>query len=162
MPVKKRTYNTQRIKSNLSYTIGEITELFEIHKTSVRNWMKAGLQSIDKTRPYLIHGSDLKAFLNERQSKRKQPCNPHEFYCLKCRAPRSTWEGAIDINITSPKKLELLGLCSTCGTKVFKFGKVEKLPEYAKTFDVLEIQGQHIIERSHPALMCHFERTIKQ
>jgi hypothetical protein len=161
MPVKKRTYNTRRIKRNCSYYLEEIADLFDLHKTSVRNWVKSGLPLIDNVRPHLIHGSALIAFLKERQSKRKQRCELHEFFCFKCRAPRPLWEGLVDIKITSKMVLQLSGVCSTCSTQVFKAGSVVKIPEYAKTFDVQTVQGQHIIERSHPTLMCHFERTEK-
>jgi hypothetical protein len=161
MPAKKRTYNTRLIKRDYSYGIQEIVELFDLHKTTVRNWIKLGLPLIDKSRPYLIHGSELIVFLNLRQAKRKKTCKPHELFCFKCREPKASCEGLIDIEIRNPKLLQLIGLCATCSTQTFKAGAVNKLPDYMKIFDVQKMQGRHIIERTHPTLMCHFERTIK-
>lgn len=161
MKAKKRTYNTRLLKRDFCYSIGEITELFKVHQNSVRNWIKSGLRLIDKMRPHLIHGTELIEFLKTRQAKRKRPCKPHEFYCFKCHVPRPLWKRNISIEILSPARVQLSGLCATCKTKVFKAGSIKKLPYYTKTFNVQEMQGQHIIERTHPSLMCHFERTKK-
>ena len=127
----------------------------------MRNWIRSGLKLIDKQRPHMVHGSDLIAYLNDKQSKRKHKCKPNEFYCFKCRIPRPAWEGIIDIEIKNENLLQLSGLCFTCSTKVFKAGSVNKLPEYVKTFSVQTMQGRHIIESTHPSLMCYFERNDK-
>lgn len=161
MPVKKRTYNTRRIKRDYSYNIEEITELFAVHNNTVRSWIRAGLKLIDKQRPHMVHGSDLIAYLNEKQTKRKHTCKHDELYCFKCRLPRPAWEGLIDIEIKTEKILQLIGICETCGTEVYRTGSVNKLPEYFKTFNVQRMQGRHIIESTHPTLMCYFERNYK-
>lgn len=161
MSIRKRTYNTRRIKRNYPYYLQEIAELFDIHKNSVRNWVKSGLPLVDDKRPHMVHGAELIAFLDERQSNRKRQCQPHEFYCFKCRLPRPLWERLADITIASETRLQLSGLCCTCNTQVFKAGSVAKIPEYARTFDLQTVQGRHIIERSHPSLMCHFEKETK-
>ena len=158
MSISKRTYNTRRIKRNYPYYLQEIAELFDIHKNSVRNWVKSGLPLVDQIRPHMVHGSALIAFLNERQSKRKHRCLTHEFFCFKCRQPRPLWERLADITITSATRLQLSGICNTCNTQVFKAGSVAKIPEYTKTFNLQKVQGRHIIEHSNPNLMCHFER----
>jgi len=80
---KKRTYNTRLIKRDYSYFVCEIADLFDLHPQAVRRWITAGLAIIDERRPFLIHGRDLIAFLNERQSQRKQPCAADELYCLR-------------------------------------------------------------------------------
>ena len=161
MSSSKRTYNTRRIKRDYSYYLDEVAELFDVHKNSVRNWVKSGLPLVDDKRPHMVHGSALIAFLKKRQSKRKHRCQLHEFYCFKCRLPRPLWEGLADMAITSKTRLQLSGICNTCNTKVFKAGSVERISEYAKTFDLQTVQGRHIIERSHPSLMCHFEKETK-
>ncbi len=162
MKIKKRTYNTRLVKRDYPYSIQEISELFDIHKKTVHNWIKAGLRLIDTSRPYLIHGSDLKEFLNKKQTTRKCRCKPHELYCLKCRGPRQSKNGAIEIKVTSPKLLQLQGKCSSCDTKLFKAGSISKLLDYAKIFEIQKVQALHIIERTHPTLIYHFERMINQ
>jgi hypothetical protein len=44
-----------------SYTIDEVTRTLEVHRNTVRHWIKAGLPVIDDKRPILILGSDLAA-----------------------------------------------------------------------------------------------------
>ncbi len=161
MPAKKRTYNTRVIKRDYSYDIKEISELLDVHIRTVRQWIKSGLRLIDKTRPFLMHGSDIIAFLKEKQIKRKRPCEFHEIFCFKCQIPRPVWEGLIDIKITGPNRLQLMGICNTCSTKVFKAGSVKKIPNYVQTFNVQKMEGLHIIERNYPTLMCHLERILK-
>tara|TARA_R110000737_G_C14567019_1_gene483389 strand:- start:3 stop:491 length:489 start_codon:yes stop_codon:yes gene_type:complete len=161
MPRFKRTYNTRLIKRDYSYDIKELSELLGVHIRTIREWIKSGLGLIDKTRPYLMHGSEIIFFLKDKQSKRKHPCKLHEFFCFKCQAPRQVWEDLIDIKILGPNRLQLMGICKTCTTKVFKTGSVRKIPKYIQTFNIQKMEGQHIIELTHPTLMCHFERTNK-
>lgn len=161
MLLKKRTYNTRLIKRDYSYDIKELSELLGVHIRTVREWIKSGLPLIDKARPFMMHGSGIITFLKDKHSKRKHPCTPHEFYCFKCRLPSPVWEGLIDIKILAPNRLQLMGICNTCNTKVFKAGSVHKIPEYIKTFNIQKMEGRHIIELIHPTLMCHFERMNK-
>lgn len=153
MAKKKRTYNTRLIKNNYSYDIVEICELFNIHKSSVRNWIKLGLGIIDEKRPLLIHGSDLIKFINERQSGRKFKCQPNEFYCLKCRVPRRSINNKISIKITSIKLLQLLGTCSTCKCRMFRSGSAAKIEIYQTLFEVQKTDGMDIIERTQLPLI---------
>ena len=77
MKTRKRTYNTRLVKRDYPYSIREIAELFGVHNKSVRNWIKSGLRLIDSSKPFLIHGSDLKDFLNKKHAKRKCRCKTH-------------------------------------------------------------------------------------
>jgi hypothetical protein len=161
MASKKRTYNTRLIKQNYCYALDEIARLFSIHISSVRNWIKEGLPLIDRSRPYMAHGSELTSFIKQRQAKRKQPCKKNEFYCLKCRAPRESKNNKASIHIQSKTKLQLKGKCSVCSTTMYRAGSVKNITEYSKSFVIQKMHGRHIIECSHPTLMCHFERTNK-
>ena len=42
---------------------------------------------LDAKRPLLVHGADFRAFMKAREPI-KQRCQPGEFYCLGCRAPK--------------------------------------------------------------------------
>src|SRR5580700_3012894 len=82
-----RRYNTQRIKIHRTYSISEAAKLLDAHKNTVGRWIGDGLPLVERKRPFLIHGADLRAYLTERQP-RKQPLRPGEMYCLRCRAPK--------------------------------------------------------------------------
>ena len=66
MPSKKRTFNTRLIKRDYSYDIKELSEVLGVHVRTVREWIKSGLPLIDKTRPFMMHGSEIIAFLKDK------------------------------------------------------------------------------------------------
>ena len=70
----KRHPNYRLVKINRNYTVEETSNLFGIHKNTVRAWIRAGLETINDKRPILILGLDLASFLKERRAKNKQPC----------------------------------------------------------------------------------------
>src|SRR5271165_6576292 len=86
--LRKRRPNYRLVKIHRNYTVEEIARLFGAHKNTVRHWIKSGLKTLDRRRPLLVHGSDLSVFLRDRKQKKKRPCQPGEFYCLRCRAPK--------------------------------------------------------------------------
>jgi len=51
--------NPRRVKIHRSYSVEEMSRLLGVHKNTVRNWLKNGLEPIDDQRPTLIRGSDL-------------------------------------------------------------------------------------------------------
>lgn len=116
----KRKFNLNRIKRDMSYSPHEICELLGVHKNTVHMWLKEGLHRIDKIRPYLIHGSNLYAFLKARQEKRYKSCAPNEMYCMKCRKPLPVWENIVDVIIYNAKKVMLHGLCVVFVTALSK------------------------------------------
>jgi transcriptional regulator with XRE-family HTH domain len=94
---KRRRYALNRIKTGITYDVAEIAKLFGVHRNTVRQWLREGLEMIDARRPLLIHGAILKAFLAARQRARKHACGPGEFFCFKCRAPRTPYGGMADV-----------------------------------------------------------------
>jgi transposase-like protein len=70
----KRHPNPRLVKIHRSYSVEEIAGLFGIHKNTIRAWLKQGLEPIDKSRPVLVHGKVLAAFLTARRAASKRPC----------------------------------------------------------------------------------------
>jgi predicted DNA-binding protein (UPF0251 family) len=83
-----RRLNQGRIKMHRSYSIEEASRTLGVHKNTVANWLKNGLDQIDAQRPILIQGRVLRAFLHERRKSQKSRCAVGELHCLKCRGPR--------------------------------------------------------------------------
>jgi len=146
-----------RIRYRHAYSIVEVTELLGVHKNTVRKWMRGGLAAMDNTRPILIHGSELKGYLLNKRSSAKSPCKPHEFYCLKCRAPRKPWGGVVDVTIRSASLFNIHAICEVCDTAIHKAAGVVKLIEMLKTLRIQQVQPRHIIETLPPSLKCYFE-----
>ena len=69
----QRHVNHRLAKIHRSYTVEEVARLFGRHRNAVRAWLKSGLPTIDKTRPALIAGIDLRDFLVKRRQQSKRP-----------------------------------------------------------------------------------------
>jgi hypothetical protein len=145
MPKKKRKYNTNLIKETLSYSTYDISELYRIHKGTVRQWLKEGLPMIDNRKPYLVFGSDLKEFIKKRQGSRKTKCNSNELYCCKCRKPQSSWNNVVDLKILNERRLLIMGICGQCNTLTNKLSSLKNLDEIKEIFDVQTIHDQDLI-----------------
>ena len=83
-----RALNPNQAKLHRSYTVEEVADLFDVHKNTVRHWIKDGLPLCDERRPTLILGADLRDYLQARRQARKRKCRPCEMYCLRCRSPQ--------------------------------------------------------------------------
>jgi hypothetical protein len=118
-----RTYDPRRAKSNRSYTLLQIAELFDIHIATVRAWVKAGLPLIDSQRPFMVHGLVLRQWLSERQDARKWPKAPDTLPCFTCSAPRRIKAGTFNIKSSNTDKIRVEGQCEICG-KVIGRGDV--------------------------------------
>jgi excisionase family DNA binding protein len=108
-----RRYNIRRVKIHRTYTQSEAGKLLGVHKHTVGRWIASGLPLIERKRPYLIHGADLKTFLAARQP-RKQPLRPGEMYCLPCRAPKRPAGDMADLVHRSATTGTIIGICPTC------------------------------------------------
>lgn len=111
-----RRVNPYVIKRNRSYTVVELAKRVRVHKNTVRQWQRDGLEPIDGGRPALFHGAAVRAFLAARNAGRKRPCPPGMFYCFRCREPRPPAGAMVDCNEMKPGTGNLCALCETCGT----------------------------------------------
>jgi hypothetical protein len=110
--------------------------LFEVHKNTVRTWLKSGLRPIDERRPILILGTTLSGFLYARRKHNRQRCRPGQFYCMRCRAPKnSAARRAEYLPITSIFG-NLRGTCSDCSTRMYRRVSLQKIPLLAGVLQV--------------------------
>src|SRR4051812_16143299 len=109
-----RRINPNHAKINQSYTIGELAARLHVHKNTVRDWHRKGLEPIDDSRPILFQGAVVRAFLVVRNARRKAPCPPGTMYCFKCRQPRAPALGMVEYRELTPVSGNLGALCSWC------------------------------------------------
>ena len=83
-----RRINPNLVKMHFSYTATELAERLRVHKNTVRNWQREGLEPIDDTRPLLFQGGTVRAFLKQRRASRKRTCPDGTIFCVSCREPR--------------------------------------------------------------------------
>ncbi|MCH2547804.1 MAG: DUF5679 domain-containing protein [Alphaproteobacteria bacterium] len=152
--------NPRFVRTTRSYSVEGIAALYSLHPHTVREWVAKGLPCIDHRKPFLIHGSDLKAFIMGRQATRRCPCGPAEMYCCKCRLAQPVKNREATIETRNSKQLDIRGLCGVCGTGVYRSGTVAKLEEYRREFNVLSMDQRHIVEGFGPLVNPDIEKEI--
>jgi excisionase family DNA binding protein len=115
------------VKIHRNYTVEEVARLFGCHKNSVRRWIKSGLPVLDDRRPMLIHGSDLRAFLESQRKKSRQRCKPGQLYCVGCRAPKAPAGTMVDYIPASSSSGNLRGICPDCDSLIHRRVSLAKL-----------------------------------
>ena len=156
-----KKFNVNRVRKNLCYSVFDICRLLEVHKNTVREWIRKGLPTLDQQRPLMIHGQDLKTILNQRPQSQKRKCKANEFYCLKCKCPRTSMGNLVDVEKRNEKMMMLKGLCSVCETSVFKLQAQKNIQKVAAVFDLSQQQLEHIKGCLSPSSNCAFERKVK-
>ena len=117
-----KNHNPNHAKINRNYTVEEVANLYNVHKNTVRSWIKnQGLEVIDDIKPFLILGRELREFIRTNRTKNKRKCLPHEVYCLKCRKPQIPSENMADYIPISNSTGRLISLCPTCESLVNKY-----------------------------------------
>jgi hypothetical protein len=101
--------------------------LLGVHPHTVHRWIKHGLPVVSTKRPHLIHGSDLRAYL-QAQQPRKHKLRAGEIYCLPCKAAKRAAGGRVDYFPETPAKGLLRGSCPTCGRSIYRLASLATLP----------------------------------
>lgn len=151
MPGNKKP-DRRRIRTSRTYSVPEIATLLEVHIHTVRRWLKNGLESIDGQSPTLIHGAELRRYMDARVKSRKQQCGPDEMYCLSCRAPRLPVLGSVHFADLNEQTVRLVGTCCTCGGKICRAGSASRLKEYTASFGPLQRRTPSLKGSSIPLL----------
>lgn len=151
-----RRANPRLIKLHRSYTVPEAARVLGVHKNSIRSWIKAGLPTVEKSRPMLIHGDEMRAWLDKKRKEAKRPCPPGAFFCLKCRAPKSPALGMVEFQPFSETSGSLIALCTDCDTMMFRRARRDRIsavmPGLAVQYREADVS---IIERQLPSLNCN-------
>lgn len=152
--VKRRHRPDYRlVKIHRTYTVEEIARLLGSHKNTVRQWIKAGLPTIDERRPILILGSVLRTFLHCRRTRRKHPCAPGQMYCVGCRAPKFPAGRMADYRPRSDKFGNLSGICPDCDSMMYRCVSLANLGKLRGEIDITFPQAlQRLGEIGEPTL----------
>lgn len=126
--VGNRNPNARLVKIHRSYTVHETAELLGVTTSTVRDWLKRGLKSVDVTRPALIRGYELREFLETRRARSKRPCGPGRIYCLRCREPRVPAGVAVELVPVTETSVDIVGRCEVCGTQMHRAARRVDLP----------------------------------
>ena len=154
-----RRMNPNLIKLHRTYDVPELARCCQVHKNTVLNWRKVGLEPIDGSKPILFHGSVVREFFKKKNAKRKQPCGPGKFYCFRCREPRAPALGLVEyvpLTLTSGNLKAFCGFCETVmHRRVCRSALAVTMPD----FDVqVAERAPRLIESPSPSLNCDSER----
>lgn len=127
-PKVRRKPDWRAIRKHRPYRVDEAARALGVCKATVRRWIKQGLPAIADSKPILILGRDLIAFLQKRR-RAKQQCEPGEFYCFRCRTPKRAAFGEAEIVHTATTSVNLRALCATCATVMHKRVSLRKLAQ---------------------------------
>jgi hypothetical protein len=149
--------NPNLAKIHRSYTVGEVADLFSIHKNTVRMWIKEGLPINDDKRPMLILGSALKLYLQSKRKRNKRKCQPFEIFCVRCRIPQIPAGNMVDFESTNGNHGCLIGLCPSCDGIINKFFKTAQLVQIQGKLDITFTKAlEHINESSNTPVNSDF------
>jgi hypothetical protein len=145
-----RHRNHRLAKIHRSYTIEEVARLYDVHRNTVRAWIKSGLPTSDHRRPTLVLGRDLAAFLQTRRSKNRRPCQAGEIYCVRCRAPRKPAGDMAECRALTGTLGNLIGICPCCESMMYRRVNLAKLGQVRGSLDVTLPQALPHIDESAP------------
>lgn len=155
----RQRINPRLAKQHRTYTVDEIARLFGLHKQTVRNWLNAGLEPIDRKRPLLVRGDVLGEFLTKRREARRVRCPPGTLYCAPCRAARRPVGGKVECVGVSPIAGNLRGVCSTCGRLMHRRVNLARLTASLGDLALTNaVAALHLSERTDPPVNCHLIR----
>jgi hypothetical protein len=145
--------NARRVKIHRNYTVDEAARLFDVHKNTVRNWIRMGLATIDRRRPTLVLGLELARFLQARRSRTRQRCGPGQLYCVQCRAPKHPSDRKADYVAITPGSGNLRSRCPDCHGVIYRLVSLGKLTAVAGDLEVQGTQAQQrISDTASPSL----------
>ena len=84
----QRKYDYRLIKSHRPYTLISLAKLLDVHPATIRAWIKNdGLSCavVADTRPMILSGAKVKAWMEIRQKAKKRPCASNEM-CIASNA----------------------------------------------------------------------------
>jgi hypothetical protein len=147
--------NAQLAKIHRSYSVEDMARLFNVHKNTVRSWFKQGLEPMDRQRPTVVRGEEIRRFLGERRERAKRPSGPGRIYCLPCREPKVPAGKMAECVATGDTTGKLQGICPDCGRMIYRRVNPQNLDAVSGDLDVTLTQaGLRIEETARPNVNC--------
>jgi len=129
-----------------TYSVDDLSRLLKIHKNTVRNWLRQGLEAIDGQRPILIRGDALRRFLDDKRARSKQTCGPGRIYCVACRAPKVPAAKIADCIQRGERNATLQAICPDCNRMIYRRVIPQKLDAVRGDVAVIVTQARASIE----------------
>ena len=155
-----KSFPSHKIKSHLVYTAWEVADALGCHRQTVIRWIRhKGLAADTSSKPWLIEGHVLKAFLGQRQRKARCKLALHHCYCLSCRGPREPDGKIADYVQETVSSGRLTALCPTCGAVM---NKIIRRLDLEAIQAKLEVTLQQVSPRLVSCTEPHSKVTLKE
>ncbi len=150
-----RRANLYKVKQHFSYTATELATCLGVHKNTVRNWQREGLEAIDGSRPTLFQGATVRDFLSKRHARSKRPCPPGTLYCFRCRQPRRPLLGLVDYVPMRHGTGNLGAVCESCQGTMHRRVREDDIPRIMRGCTVQHSQAPASLSgKADPSLNC--------
>ena len=160
--MSNRRVNPRLVKVHRNYSVEQVAQLFDLHKNTVRNWLKQGLPVVDERRPTLILGRELSRFLHERRQKSRQTCGPGRIFCIACRAPKVPAGKMAECILTGPCTGNLCGICPDCDRLIYRRVNLAKIDAVRGELEITFTQPPSRIEgRTVPSVNCDSDKKVE-
>lgn len=115
-----RRFSTRGVRKHRPYRVADAARTIGACRATVLRWIRSGeLPALVDSRPFLIRGDDLIAFLKaRRRTHRKSALD--EAFCVKCRLFKRPNFATARIVIGKGGRPQLRGVCESCGTAMMK------------------------------------------
>ncbi len=141
--------NYRLVKIYRSYTVTEAASLLNMHKATVRRWIKDGLVTINDKRPILILGQELRIFLQARRAKKEQRCKLGQLYCVRCRTPKFPAEDMAEYSPVTKQFGNLTAICPDCDLIMNQYVKRARIGLICEKIDVTLPQAERrLVDRT--------------
>ena len=141
----KRKPDLRNIRTSHVYTLPEIAKCLDRELSTIQRWVKTGLPIIQGSKPPLVDGAELKAWLVEKWRSRKKPCGDGELYCCRCGNPQKPLEGSVTLAPRTDKTITINGKCGQCSKPQEQVGSLSKLEEIRISFCLPAQAVQHLL-----------------
>lgn len=145
-----RRINPRLAKLHRAYSVPELAALLGAHPYTVRSWIKAGLPTVDRTRPVLIHGSEFQDWWAARRKATKRPLQPGQLYCFRCREPRAPALAMVDYDPINATSGNLKALCERCAIPMHRRTRLASIVATMPGCDIRVLEGETRIGAIQP------------
>lgn len=141
----KRKPDLRNIRTSHVYTLPKIAICQGRTLRTVQLWVKEGLPTLEGSKPELVDGAELKAWLAQKWQSKKKPCSDGELLCCSCSKPQKPIEGSVSLHPRTDKTISICGTCGQCGKPQKQVGSLSKLEEIKLSFCLPAQAVQHLL-----------------
>lgn len=142
----------RKVKLHYSYTVKELSSHLGLCKQTILSWRDNGLEPIDRTRPMLFQGADIRRFIEAQSRARKRPCPAGTLYCFSCHRPRKPALGMVEYVAKSPASGNLRAFCEACELLMHRGVRKDEIDRVMPGLKVQMVEGpSRLSGKGHPS-----------